>query len=333
MKKKTFKHLSDADRIRIEVLLSEGLRPSRIAKRLKVNRSTISREIRNRGTPKGYLAKYAQINYHLRRKVCRPKRIIEERGMDSYVIEKIKSGWSPETIAGRLRKEISLGKRSQTEYVNPETIYQFVYDSDYGKKESLYQYLRRGKKRRTKKFSRKSHKKTIPNRIFIDQRPKEVDKRKTIGHWEGDVIHYPEKRGIQTLVERKTRYVILSKLGRRNSLQVKQAITKQLRDYPRKSLTLDNGLENTRHEVIARNLAISVFFCHPYHSWEKGSCENMNGLVRRYLPKRADLSQVIQQDLDDIAWELNRRPRKILDYLTPDEMLNNKDIQLTKCCI
>ena len=329
MKKNTFKHLTEADRIRIEVLLREGFKPIDIAKRIGVNRSTISREIKIRGTPSGYHAGIAQINHQIKRDKCRPKRKIEETPIGPHVIEKIRAGWSPETISGRLKLEISWGLRSPNEYINPESIYQFVYNSDYGRKENLYEYLRRGKKHRTKKYGRKSQRITIPNRVLIDFRPKEAQARKTIGHWEGDTLHYPQKKGVNTLLERKARFVILTKIEQRTAEQTTQAVIQRLQSHQRNSLTLDNGRENTQHEVITQALDLPVFFCHPYHSWEKGSCENANGLVRRYLPRNTNLDTISQEDLDDIARELNNRPREILGFLTPQEMIESEYKKLT----
>ncbi len=159
-------------------------------------------------------------------------------------------------------------------------------------------------------------------------RPKEVDKRKAVGHWEGDTIHYPEKKGINSLVERKARFTILTKLQRRTAEQTTAAIVNRLLEHKRDSLTLDNGMENIKHEEITKALDVPVFFCHPYHSWEKGSNENMNGLVRKYLPRGTNLDTISQEDLDDIAGELNNRPRKILGFYTPQEVLENEYIKL-----
>jgi len=332
MKNTSYRHLTESDRIRLEVLLCEGQTQIDIARALCVNRSTICRELKNRGMPKHYLGRFAQVNYEQKREKCRPKRKIEETSIGSYVIGRIKAGWSPETISGRIDLEIEKGLRPISDQIVCETIYKFIYESQYGKQENIYQYLRRGKRRRTKQHGRKSQKQTIPNRVFIDLRPKEVDERKEIGHWEGDTIHYAYKQGINSLVERKARFVELTKLERRTADETEKAVTNKLEHQVKKSLTLDNGLENYRHESIAAKLQISVFFCHAYHSWEKGTNENMNGIVRRYLPKRSSLKNVTQQDLDDIAEELNDRPRKILDYQTPKEVLLFEMKKLTNCC-
>lgn len=321
MENKSYSHLAESDRIRIEVWLQEDRNQSYIAKKLGRNRSTISREIKSRSAPKYYVGRFAQVNYETKREKCRPKKKIEETSIGTYIIAKIRSGWSPETISGRIKLEIVMGMRDVEDYVNPETIYQFVYESDFGKVNKFYQYLRRGKKKRTRKYGRKSQKEIIPNRVFIDQRPEEVNTREVFGHWEGDTIHYPGKKGINSLVERKVRYVELTKMERRTADETERAVKMKLKKHISKTLTLDNGTENRNHRTIAKSLSLSVFFCHAYHSWEKGSNENMNGLVRRYLPRRTNLAQVTQRDLDDIADELNNRPRAILGFKTPREML------------
>jgi len=332
MKKNKYKHLTEHDRIRIEVLLGEGRNQIDIAKVIGVDRSTISREIRSRGTPSKYFGKFAHVNYKKKRQSCRPKRKIEETLAGVYVIGRIRAGWSPETIAGRIALEIGQGTRPISDHIVAETIYKFVYESWFGKQEKLYQYLRNGKKRRTRKFGRRSHKEIIPNRVFIDQRSQEANERKEVGHWEGDTIHYTNKQGINSLVERKSRYLELTKLDRRTAQETERAVINKLSGHIRKSLTVDNGSENYHHEAVATKLTMAVFFCHAYHSWEKGTNENTNGIVRRYLPKRSSLIDVSQADLDDIADEINSRPRKILGYYMPKEVLRFEYAKLINCC-
>lgn len=237
------------------------------------------------------------------------------------MIDRLKAGWSPEIIAGRLKKEIKEGKRTSDEYICHESIYQFVFDSAYGKREHLSQYLRYGKRRRTKRYGRRSKRSIIPNKIWIDERPDEISKRKDMGHWEGDTIMYGRQKGINSLIERKTRYLVLTKLTGKTPEGTEQVIVKRLQDQKCQTITLDNGIENKNHENMAKQLGAKIYFCHPYHSWEKGSNKHANGIVRRYLPKKTDISLVTQQSIDDIAWEINNRPRKILGFATPQEML------------
>lgn len=329
MKKGRYRHLNEHDRVCIEVYLKEGKSQYEIAGLLKVNKSTISREIKKRPVRRqaggailsGYSSAYAQKDYKMSKSKCGIRSKIESTSIGSFVIKKIKQGWSPEQIVGRLKKEINEGKRVKEEYINHESIYQFIYNSDYGKQEKLCNYLRQGKKRRTKKYGRKTKHEIIKNRIFIDQRPEEINNRETIGHWEGDAIIYKYKQAIQSIVERKLKYTILTKLMRKTVDETTDAFIKRLQEYYIKSLTVDNGTENRDHEKIAKELKANVYFCHPYHSWEKGTNENTNGLVRRYLPRNTSLENINQQDLNDIAWELNNRPRKSLGYATPQEML------------
>lgn len=330
--KKSYQHLTTIERAKIEALLNEGKSDQEIARALRVDRTTVWRERKNRGTPSGYHAKIAQVNYELRRTACRPKRKLEETAIGSHVIAKIRQGWSPEQIAGRLRREVNQQQRPATDYVCQEAIYQFIYQSDFGKSEQLYQYLRNGKKRRTKKYGRTTKKEIIPNRVSIDRRPKEVSERTVIGHWEGDSIIYPDKQAIYDLLERMSRFTILTKLERKTAALVKETVTTQLKNHVAHSLTMDNGTEHVEHEAIAAELALATYFCHPYHSWERGSNENMNGCVRRYLPRSKSIQNISQADLDDIAAELNNRPRKILEYQTPQEVLQLEYLKVNHCC-
>jgi transposase, IS30 family len=322
MKKGSFTHLTEHDRVRIEVYLNEGKTKYAIAGLLNVDKSTISREINKRGgILRGYTAEYAQDDYRRQKLKGGAQKKIDNPIIASFVIEKIKQGWSPETISGRLKKQIKEKEIPPEYYINHESIYKFIFDSDYGKREKLCNYLKQGKKRRTKKHGRKTKHEIIPNRVFIDNRPEEVNTRLTIGHWEGDAIIYKYKQAIQSIVERKLRYTILTKLNRKTAGETTTAFVNGLAHYYTRSLTVDNGSENKDHEIIADELNIDVYYCHPYHSWEKGTNENTNGLVRRYLPRGTSIIDVSQDDLDDIAWELNNRPRKILGYATPREML------------
>lgn len=324
MKNRTFRQLTDSDRSKLEILIKEGYTQIEVAKKLEVSKSTVSRELARYSTPHGYRADMAQARHEFKRQMCKPHLRMNHPEICEYVLERIYRGWSPETIAGKLKWEIKLGKKPEKFFLNHESIYQFVYESEFGKKEKLYQYLRRGQKRRRKQHGRRAQKETIKNRVFIDERPQVVGTRKTIGNWEGDAIIYPNKKAINSLVERKARFTILTKLEQKTAELTKQAITNRLKGHCCKTLTVDNGSEHALHQQIAKELNTKVYFCHPYHSWEKGTNENTNGLVRRYLPKRTNIDNLSQEELDVIADELNDRPRKILDYQTPREVLESE---------
>lgn len=288
-----------------------------IARRLGRSPSTISDELVRNRYGENYIAIHAQAVAEKRKLEARKRHPLKNKEVYSYVLAKLEKGWSPETIAGRLRRH------NDRTIICHETIYQFVYLSDYGKSEKLYQYLRRGKKHRTKYHGRRSHKETIPNRIFVDERPEEVAQRRDIGHWEGDSIIYRDKQAINSLVERRSRFVVLTRLERKTAVLTEQAVSRIV-PLPHKTLTVDNGMENASHENMTKLFGIKVYFCHPYHSWEKGTNENTNGLVRRYLPKGTSIQDVNQEDIDDIAWELNNRPRKVLNFSTPQEILESE---------
>lgn len=317
METKHHTKLTARERDLIAVWKGAGVSVREIGRRLGRSHSTIIDEtVRNRWG-EHYVAIHAQQLTDQRKRDARKRHPLKDSKVYSYVLAKLEKGWSPETIAGRLKKH------NGRTIICHETIYQFVYQSDYGRGEKLCQYLRRGKKHRTKYYGRKSHKETIPNRIFIDKRPQDVAQRRDIGHWEGDSIIYAYKMAINSLVERKSRFVVLTKLERKTAVLTQQAVMR-LKGLSCKTLTVDNGTENANHENITRSLGIKVYFCHPYHSWEKGTNENTNGLVRRYLPRGTSIEGVSQQDIDDIAWELNNRPRKVLNFNTPQEILESE---------
>ena len=322
-----YKQITVADRKAIEVLLSENYTLTCIAGILRVDKSTICREINKRSTPNGYFADVAQLNYDKKRRKTGRKRKLEHTKTQNYVLEKLLCGWSPEQISGRMRLE------ERQDSVCMETIYSWVYNDTICKKDKMYQYLRQGKKRRTKHTGRSTKKSKIPNRISIHERPKIVGKKKEFGHWEGDSVIYAYKQAINTLNELSTGIVEFTKLDAKTANLTSQAMIEKLSNYESKTLTLDNGLEFVGHEKVSQAIGVNIYFCDPYSSWQRGSNENTNMLLRGYLPKRASIKELTQKDLDDIAWELNNRPRKRLGYLTPIEfyqlnVLNLKEMEV-----
>lgn len=310
-----YKQITAADRKAIEVLLKEKYKPCEIAEKVGFDKSTIYREIKNRATPSGYFAEIAQINYEVRRSKSKKRRKIDYSKTRNYVYQKLQVGWSPEQISGRMRFE------GRKDYVCLETIYNFIYTDSLWIEDKMYQYLRRGKKRRTNWKGRGTHKLKIPNRTSIHNRPIIVDERQEIGHYEGDSVLYPNKKVINTLNELLSGRVIYTLIANKTSKNTKEAIKHQLKeeDYA-KTLTVDNGLEFVEHEEITEETGVKIYFCDPYSSWQRGSNENANGLLRGYLPKRHNIDELKQEELDDIAEELNNRPRKRLGYKTPNEV-------------
>jgi IS30 family transposase len=214
------------------------------------------------------------------------------------------------------------------EKISHEAIYQYIYyriQSNYIKKGNidLRIYLKRRHRRREKKGMRKYQRIFKPKGFSIEERPKEVDRRKTLGHWEGDsVVSRKSKVGLNTLVERKTGLVLISKIQNGTANETANTVVKRLQNFPCKTLTTDNGTENFAYEKIQDELKISCYFAHPYCSGERGTNENTNGLIRWYLPKGTDFATISNETLKAIENTLNNRPRKRLGWKTPLEVFN-----------
>ena len=258
------KQITVADRKAIEVLLSENYTATKIASKLGVDKSTICREINNRSTPAGYLHDIAQLDYETNRIRCRKKKTLSHSSTQNYVLNKLMSGWSPEQISGRMKLE------QRVDIVCMETIYNWIYTDSVCVQDKIFQYLRHGKKRRTKHNGRSTKKSKIPNRISIHKRPKIVDKRKQFGHWEGDSVIYPYKQAINTLNELQSGLVEFTKLNRKTAKLTADAMILKLSKYNTKTLTLDNGSEFANHEAVSDAVGIDVYFCDPYSSWQRG---------------------------------------------------------------
>jgi len=324
-----FKQLTAADRRVIETLLKRQCTNLEIARELGVDPATVSREITKRSTPAGYLADVAQTDYEAKRKKSRKRQKLYDPKTQTYVLGKLKLGWSVDAIRG----QIKLGEDPETKglvYACNETIYAWIYKDPYCVKESVYQYLKLGKKRRSKHHGRKSQRQLIPNKVSIHQRPEIVEKRVEFGHWEGDSVIYRDKQAINTLNELYAGLVVFTKLDRKTAQLTADAMINRLSKHTTKTLTLDNGCEFVEHERVTKDTGVDIYFCDPYSSYQRGSNENTNGLLRRYLPKRSSLKDVTQEDLDDIAWELNHRPRKRLGYLSPIEFYERNVLNLQK---
>jgi transposase, IS30 family len=293
-------------------------------RRLGVNVSTVSRELGGKSADvaggRVYLPDHAALVTKGRRSKCHPRIKMNNPTFRKMIIIEIQKGRSPEIIAGRLKRE------SGRVVIGVETLYKFIYESEIGKRGRLYEYLPRGKKKRTKKYGRRSHKQRLEGRVFIEARRKEANERTEIGHWETDSVLCKYRNAVNVLAERMSRKVIITKLDAKDAAATTTAITERLRREVVASITADNGPENSEHKKISKQLSADFFFCHPYHSWEKGTVENRNGIIRRYLPGTTDLSTWSQTELDEIAEDINNTPMKCLDFQTPNEVYS-------QCCI
>jgi IS30 family transposase len=296
-----------------------------IASQLGRSPSTISREIKRNGGYADYRATQADQNAWDQAR--RPKRckLARNRALARIVESKLRLLWSPEQIAGWLKRTFPAQEHNQ---VSHETIYRSLFVQARGVlKKELQQYLRSKRTiRRAKQFSLKGiGLGGMPDAVSIRERPATVEDRAVPGHWEGDLIEGPNRSCIATLVERHSRYVMLIKLENKKTETVVSALIKQAKKLPNElyqSLTWDRGREMRTHRRFTLETNIQVYFCDPQSPWQRGSNENTNRLLRQYLPKHTDLSIHSQAELNEVARQLNERPRKTLDYETPADRFN-----------
>lgn len=322
-------NLTFYDRQRIEYYLNfKRLSLHDIAGFINRNVSIVSREIkRNKPQFSPYNAELAQKAAERKRKITNTKKLEKCEPLKKYVREKLNEDWSPEQIAGRLAEHPPPElKKARTKTVCAETIYQHIYDQDDGE-DRLYHHLRRNQPKRQKQGKRKYRAQIIPDRTPIDQRPETINNKERYGDMETDlVLGRYAKEAIQTAYERKAMYTILQKLASKKAEEAKDALAETIETFPPnfvKSITYDNGSENTKHTELKRDYALETFFCDTYAAWQKGGVENLNGLIRQYIPKKTDLRNVSQEQLKFVEKRLNTRPRKSLNYLTPSEVMSN----------
>jgi len=316
---KPYTRLSQSEREHLFLLHHEGVSLREIAKRLGRTHTTISREYKRHGG-KGYSPCTAQDQAVKDRGAPRNHKL-DDPLLQNYVIQKLGDHWSPEQIAGRLKL------KGSAITITHETIYAFLYHSPL-KHERLWEFLRRGHKKRERWFDRRVHcrKRTIiAGKIPITERPVEAQTRSTVGHWETDLMEGTKRTHhvVSATTDRKSGAIMVDKLSSKESKEKMDALVSRMERIPihiRKTMTFDNGTENTEHRRL-HTLHMDTYFCAPYHSWEKGTVENTIGLVREYLPKGMDLTNVTQQELMVIGTAINDRPRKRLGYKTPNEVL------------
>jgi len=321
---KTYKQLDPNERDLLAVFKSKGKSLREIATVLNRSPSTLSRELKRNAPPVYtgyYLAHRAQDRANKRKHEPHRRQRLKNDFIRRYVEKRLRLGWSPELIAGRLA--IDHPGRS----ISHEAIYQWAYQDA---THLILFLVRAHRKRKHKGYSRKHKKSHIPERISIKERPETVLKRLHIGHWETDTISCRKSyQAVQVTVERKARYAKVAKLKTKSARAMSIALTRRLSRYPtelRLSITYDNGPENAEHMRTNKILGTSSYFCEPFHSYERGTVENTIGLVRRFLPKKTDLANISQDHLTKIEYWLNHRPRKCLGFKTPAEVLK------AECC-
>lgn len=324
-----YNHLSVVEREFIQSRLWEKKSVRSIAKELNRSPGSISREI-NRNIPlhRSYRPRLAH-ERALAKRACRGRKLRLKNGfIRRYVVSGLKASLSPEQIAGRLsidHPDLSISHEAIYQY-----IYNHVYRQGHGAMKpghhDLRPYLKRRHKQRAKKGMRRGQRMWKSCGPSIDLRPKEVELRKQIGHWEGDsVVSGKSHVALNTLVERKTGLVFITKIENGTAEKTKDAVIRRLAVLPkafRQTITTDNGTENFQYQEIINGLNISYFFAHPYHSWERGTNENTNGLIRWYFPKGTDFATISDETVKAVENALNNRPRKRLGWRTPLEVFN-----------
>jgi IS30 family transposase len=285
-----------------------------IAKVIGVHKSTVSRELRRNRGLRGYRPKQAH-----RLAVSRCDKSRQRIGTSTWILIEaaIRKEWSPEQVSDWLKDNHDL-------QISHEWIYQHILVDKHAGGD-LHRHLRCQKKRR-KRYGSYDRRGILKNRVSIDERPAIVDTRQRLGDWEVDtIIGKGHRQAIVSLVERKSRLALLRKVESKTAQAVADAVIELMKSLPVRThtITADNGKEFADHERIAHDLRTKIYFAHPYSSWERGSNENMNGLVRQYFPKKRSFATITQQEIDFVMDRLNNRPRKCLGFKSPNQVFFN----------
>lgn len=319
----SYSHFKSFQRNELSALLRAGLTQEKAAELLSKTASAVSQELKRNpaNTKTGYDAGLAKANTIQRRILAnqRFRKIENNNWLKKYIIKMIKKYWSPEQIAGRL-KHLYLDDR--TRHVGKDSIYKFIYEE----RKDLVKYLRcqKGKYRRRYGTRIREKQREALKKRRIDQRPEIVEKRTRIGDWEGDTIVGIERtKQILTHVERKSGLLLADKLEYSTAEETKDKTIERFESIPKKkkrTLTYDNGTTFADYELTEKKVGIEIYFAYPYHSWERGTNENTNGLLRQFFPKKSAFAMITQEAIDEVTNLINNRPRKRLNYLTPNEV-------------
>ena len=311
-----YHQITCAERYTLGVLRRGGLSPAAIARVLGRHRSTIGREIRRNGTPRDGCYRPQLADWYAQGRRSRSRRNRRFTAVDWARIQALlREDWSPEQVAGWLRRQGELA-------ISHETIYRYLW-ADKAAGGTLYTHLRGARKQRRKRYGRYDSRGRLAGKRPISARPQRVETRRELGHWEADTMLGASQAGpcVLSLVERKTGYLLLGQLRQRTSAAVNPRAQQLITAQPHlvRTITVDNGTEFHDYARLEQATGTAFYFATPHHAWERGTNENTNGLVRQYLPKRQSMAHLTQHDCNRIATKLNRRPRKRLNYRTPEE--------------
>ena len=309
----------------MEFRLKSHLSVRQIARDLKRDHRVIQYEIAIHSARDGT---YSAVKAQLQADLMREKRKNRKRKLDTnielqkHVVKELKSGRSPDVIAGKLKTDPPLALKGVT--ISHESIYSWIQTGE-GRKLGLHHFLCSGRPRRQIHRARKVRKTHIPSRVSIHERPEGINQRKEIGHWETDSMVFTKQRErLSVQYERKAKYVIIHRLPNGTAEATEEALNESVQSLPQdiwKTVTFDNGGEGAKHTSLGQHYGIKTYFCDPYASWQKGGVENVNRIIRRYLPRNTDMNNITQQDIYEIQEKINNTPRKILGYKTPKEVL------------
>jgi len=315
---KTYTRISEEERNEIVVMLSRKVGINEIARRLGRNKGAISREINKNHGRKVYRANRAQMRAEIKQQESHKKTVLKSHALRIEVERLIQLRWSPELIAGRLKRN------EEYPTISHESIYRWIFNE----RPDLINYLTRCSKegRHYKRGRKPKSAEKIKERVDISQRPENINNRQETGHWETDLMEGQGQSCLKVSVERKGRFTKILKVPNKTSKESNKALLNMFNQIPQnfvKSITYDNGTENSRHMDINSILKTDSYFCRPYCSWEKGTVENTNGIIRRFLPKDTNFDNISDTQIQQLEFWLNNRPRKCMDYLTPQEVFNS----------
>ena len=312
----TYHQITFEERYTLGLLRQGGHSPAAIARILGRHRSTIGREVRRNGTPRDTCYRPRLADWYARGRRSRSRRNRHFSASDwTQIQELLREDWSPEQVAGWLRRFHLLA-------ISHETIYRYIW-TDKAAGGTLHQHLRGACKQRRKRYGRYDSRGRLAGKRMITERPPSVATRQELGHWEADTMLGAGQAGpcVFSMVERKSGYLLLGQLAQRTSAFVNARARQLIRTQPHpvRTITVDNGTEFHEYAKLERATGTRFYFATPHHAWERGTNENTNGLIRQYLPKRQSMAHLTQHDCNRIATQLNRRPRKRLDFRTPEE--------------
>lgn len=320
-----YRRLNLDDREEISRGLAAGMSFGDIAKQLKRHKSTISREVSRTRKPTRHTYRAVLAQRRSRRDARKRRggkhKLLSNQRLWAAIEPLLRKRWSPEQIVNRLRREYPF---DDAMHISHEAIYSYLYVLPKGElKKELLACLRRNRKRRYKRGMKRVIPKGPTDMVLIDERPKIIEDRLIPGHWEGDLIYGKNCQSmLGTLVERKTRFLMLVPLMTKKSEEVRKAFARKMKFLPeqlRQTLTYDQGTEMTQHRLFTQETQIKVYFAHPKSPWERGTNENTNGLIRQFFPTSTDFTRISQEEIQEVECLLNDRPRKILGWDKPCE--------------